>query len=244
MRESTPRRLVGHDLVPTFAGSDPDVGTLGSVGRYVTMWRCLQERMYGTTASDYPGDRAGAREALLPRAPASARQGGGVAHHPGRGPGRVMIPAEIAVTEGDSGTLSITSGRAFDFHLHGYDLERSVVPGFATTLTFPATLTGRFAIEDEVVAAYCGPVPRPPGDTGPPGLADRAGARLRAALRPAGAALAVPVRCGADGHPLLAAVALSSTGQGRRAVVECPSGGARRRTRATYRESLCKSRFP
>jgi hypothetical protein len=33
-----------------------------------------------------------------------------------------MTPSEVTVAEGDSVTLSITSDRAFDFHLHGYDL--------------------------------------------------------------------------------------------------------------------------
>ncbi len=60
-----------------------------------------------------------------------------------------MTPAEVTVAEGDSVTLSITSDRAFDFHLHGYDLERGIAPGDATTLAFTATLTGRFDIEDE-----------------------------------------------------------------------------------------------
>lgn len=68
----------------------------------------------------------------------------------------VMTPAEIAVTEGDSITLSITSDRTFNFHLHGYDLERDIAPGAATTLTFPATLTGRFEVEDEGAGAPLG----------------------------------------------------------------------------------------
>lgn len=67
-----------------------------------------------------------------------------------------MIPAEVIVGEGDSITLTITSDRAFDFHLHGYDLERRIQPGSATTLTFPATLTGRFTIEDEGAQAELG----------------------------------------------------------------------------------------
>jgi len=67
-----------------------------------------------------------------------------------------MTPTEIAVTAGDGVTLAITSDRARDFHLHGYDLERQLEPGVATTLTFPATLTGRFAIEDEGASAALG----------------------------------------------------------------------------------------
>jgi heme/copper-type cytochrome/quinol oxidase subunit 2 len=60
-----------------------------------------------------------------------------------------MTPAKVTVAEGDSVTLSITSDRACDFHLHGYDLERGIAPGGATTLVFTATLTGRFNFEDE-----------------------------------------------------------------------------------------------
>lgn len=77
----------------------------------------------------------------------------------------VMTPAEIAVTEGDTVTLSITSDSAFNFHLHGYDLERNIVPGSATTLTFTATLTGNFDIEDEGAQAGLGAlVVRPRGE--------------------------------------------------------------------------------
>ncbi len=39
-----------------------------------------------------------------------------------------MTPAEIAVTAGDGVTLSITSDRALDFHLHGYDLGLCWLP--------------------------------------------------------------------------------------------------------------------
>lgn len=60
-----------------------------------------------------------------------------------------MTPAEIVVNERDSVTLAIASDRAFEFHMHGYNLAREVAPGTTTSITFEATLSGRFEIEDE-----------------------------------------------------------------------------------------------
>src|SRR5215208_1646243 len=59
-----------------------------------------------------------------------------------------MTPAEISVSEGDQVNLRITSDRPIEFHLHGYDLEEEVEPGEPAELSFEATMTGRFAIED------------------------------------------------------------------------------------------------
>lgn len=60
-----------------------------------------------------------------------------------------MTPAEIVVNEGDTVTLAITSDRDLEFHMHGYDLAAAIRPRTPTSLTFEATLTGRFDIEDE-----------------------------------------------------------------------------------------------
>ena len=60
-----------------------------------------------------------------------------------------MAPADITVREGDRVTFTITSDRPVALHVHGYDLEQDVRPGESATLTFEATLTGRFEIEDE-----------------------------------------------------------------------------------------------
>jgi hypothetical protein len=62
--------------------------------------------------------------------------------------GNDMSPDEVGVTEGDQVNLQITSDRPVEFHLHGYDLEEEVEPGEPGELSFEATMTGRFAIED------------------------------------------------------------------------------------------------
>jgi plastocyanin len=62
--------------------------------------------------------------------------------------GNNMTPAEISVTEGDQVNLEITSDHPIEFHLHGYDLTEEVEPGEPGELSFEATNTGRFAIED------------------------------------------------------------------------------------------------
>ena len=59
-----------------------------------------------------------------------------------------MTPAEISVNEGDHVTFRITSGSPLAFHLHGYDLEQEVEADEPVDLSFDATMTGRFAIED------------------------------------------------------------------------------------------------
>jgi len=60
-----------------------------------------------------------------------------------------MTPDEISVDEGDEATLRITSDEPLEFHLHGYDLEADVEQDEPAALTFDATITGRFNIENE-----------------------------------------------------------------------------------------------
>ena len=67
-----------------------------------------------------------------------------------------MTPAEISVSEGDQVNLRITSDRPIEFHLHGYDLEEEVEPGEPGELSFEATMTGRFAIEDHDIETEMG----------------------------------------------------------------------------------------
>jgi heme/copper-type cytochrome/quinol oxidase subunit 2 len=62
--------------------------------------------------------------------------------------GGTMAPDEVSVTEGDQVNFRITSDHPVEFHLHGYDLETEIEPGEPTELSFEATMTGRFAIED------------------------------------------------------------------------------------------------
>jgi plastocyanin len=59
-----------------------------------------------------------------------------------------MRPEEVSVREGDRVTMSITSERPVEIHVHGYDLEREVKPDETTELSFEANLTGRFPVED------------------------------------------------------------------------------------------------
>ena len=59
-----------------------------------------------------------------------------------------MSPGEISVREGDKVTLRISSDKAMEFHLHGYDVEHEIGPGQKAKLRFEADLTGRFEIED------------------------------------------------------------------------------------------------
>ena len=61
----------------------------------------------------------------------------------------VMAPKEITVGEGEQVNLRITSDEPLDFHLHGYDLEKEIEPDEPAELSFAATITGRFEIENE-----------------------------------------------------------------------------------------------
>ncbi|MBI3577502.1 cupredoxin domain-containing protein [Candidatus Gottesmanbacteria bacterium] len=58
-----------------------------------------------------------------------------------------MVPDVMTVNEGDTVTVSVTSNEAGDFHITGYDLKKSVVPGNAVELTFTADKAGRYEIE-------------------------------------------------------------------------------------------------
>ena len=60
-----------------------------------------------------------------------------------------MTPDEIEVDEGDRVNLRITSDGPLEFHLHGYDLEEEIEPDEPAKLSFDATITGRFEIENE-----------------------------------------------------------------------------------------------
>jgi len=52
----------------------------------------------------------------------------------------------IRVKEGDVVTLRWTADRPLLLHLHGYDIEKRVLPGIPTELTFTAYASGRFPI--------------------------------------------------------------------------------------------------
>ena len=67
-----------------------------------------------------------------------------------------MSPPAVTVYEGDQVKLQITSDRPIELHLHGYDLTEEVEPGETADLSFEATDTGRFAIEDHNTGAQIG----------------------------------------------------------------------------------------
>jgi hypothetical protein len=70
--------------------------------------------------------------------------------------GNTMSPEEVSVTEGAQVNLQITSDRPIEFHVHGYDLEEEVQPGEPVELSFEATTTGRFPIEEHDTEAELG----------------------------------------------------------------------------------------
>ena len=70
--------------------------------------------------------------------------------------GNNMSPDEVSVTEGDQVTLQIISDHPIEVHLHGYDLEEVVGAEEPGELSFEATMTGRFPIEDHDTEAELG----------------------------------------------------------------------------------------
>jgi hypothetical protein len=53
----------------------------------------------------------------------------------------------LVVHRNDEVTMRITSDKADEFHLHGYNKIVELAPDHPATLTFKATLTGRFTSE-------------------------------------------------------------------------------------------------
>ncbi len=70
--------------------------------------------------------------------------------------GGIMSPEEISVEEGDRVNLRITADEPLEFHLHGYDLEEEVEPDEPAELSFDATTTGRFEIENHATESVLG----------------------------------------------------------------------------------------
>lgn len=63
--------------------------------------------------------------------------------------GDSMTPKDIAVNQGDTVTLRVTSDHEMELHIHGYDEEVELEPGVPTAETFEAETEGRFDIENE-----------------------------------------------------------------------------------------------
>jgi hypothetical protein len=53
----------------------------------------------------------------------------------------------IRVKRNDVVKLEWSADRPMTIHLHGYDIEKQVVPGARTEMTFTARATGRFTVE-------------------------------------------------------------------------------------------------
>jgi hypothetical protein len=62
----------------------------------------------------------------------------------------------IRVRQGDAVTLRWSSDRPMVLHLHGYDIEKKVVPGAVTEMAFVARATGRFSVEEHKTDAKGG----------------------------------------------------------------------------------------
>jgi hypothetical protein len=56
-------------------------------------------------------------------------------------------PDTVRLKQGDDVELRWTSDRPIKLHLHGYDIEREVVPGKTASMAFKASLPGRFPVE-------------------------------------------------------------------------------------------------
>jgi heme/copper-type cytochrome/quinol oxidase subunit 2 len=52
----------------------------------------------------------------------------------------------IRVKQGDTVKLQWSTDRRMSLHLHGYDIEKEVVPGTVTEMSFDARATGRFTV--------------------------------------------------------------------------------------------------
>jgi hypothetical protein len=51
-------------------------------------------------------------------------------------------------TKGENAAIDVTSDKAGEIHLHGYDIEKQVGPGKTTELRFKADIEGVFDLED------------------------------------------------------------------------------------------------
>ena len=68
----------------------------------------------------------------------------------------VLLRPQSSAPEGDQVTLQIISDHPIEVHLHGYDLEEVVGAEEPGELSFEATMTGRFPIEDHDTEAELG----------------------------------------------------------------------------------------
>ena len=88
------------------------------------------------TTATRPGDK-----------PESASMGGKVPTIVVRSGEPVGGIKQLEYNAGDEIRFEVSSDAAEEIHVHGYDLEKEVVPGKATSFSFPATIDGIFEIE-------------------------------------------------------------------------------------------------
>ena len=63
--------------------------------------------------------------------------------------GSTMTPSHVQAYENDTLTVSVSTDKAEEIHLHGYNKAFFPRPGQPETLTFPANITGSFVLEIE-----------------------------------------------------------------------------------------------
>jgi FtsP/CotA-like multicopper oxidase with cupredoxin domain len=57
---------------------------------------------------------------------------------------------KISVKKGDTIRLKVTSDKAGEIHVHGFDLEEEAGPGKPASFNFKADIEGRFTVESHV----------------------------------------------------------------------------------------------
>jgi heme/copper-type cytochrome/quinol oxidase subunit 2 len=68
--------------------------------------------------------------------------------------GKITPPATTYnVSLGSTVTITVTSDAADTVHVHGYEIEKDVVAGAKTVITFVADKTGRYEVETHTVEA-------------------------------------------------------------------------------------------
>jgi FtsP/CotA-like multicopper oxidase with cupredoxin domain len=70
--------------------------------------------------------------------------------------GSTMSPAHLSVRQGDTVTINVTSDRAGEVHLHGYDVHFDATPGQVVSHSFKASTGGDFEIEWESTSTHLG----------------------------------------------------------------------------------------
>lgn len=69
--------------------------------------------------------------------------------------GRVAAErSTLRVKQGDKVELRWTSDRPIALHLHGYDLETKVAPQAPASMTFTASIAGRFPVTEHARGAH------------------------------------------------------------------------------------------